>query len=112
MSMRYDEIQSVDQLHAELAFATGNTEGIVYALLGTTLNGVDWEWVEKWCLHFLDSPVHDIRNTAIICLGHLARIHRRLHKGEVLNALLKYVSDPNFAGRVEDAIEDIEAFVK
>jgi hypothetical protein len=112
MSKHFEEIPPVDKSQAEMAFEKGTTEEIVYSLLGTTLHGADWQWAEKWCLHFLESPVTDVRNTAIICLGHLARIHRNLHKAEVLNALSKYVSDPVFSGRIGDAIEEIEFFVK
>jgi hypothetical protein len=112
MNKYFDEIPPVVKSQAEMAFEKGTTKEIVFSLLGTSMHSADWEWTEKWCLHFLESPVPEIRNTAIICLGHLARIHRRLHKTKVLNALSKYMSDPACSGQIEDAIEDIELFVE
>ena len=72
----------------------------------------DWEWVQDRCLDFLDSPLPDVRNTAITCLGHLARIHKQLNRPKVLAALTSKLSDPQCAGRAEDAMEDIAMFAR
>jgi|SRR6516225_3897304 hypothetical protein len=112
MKMEFEQINPLNKQQAERAFASADTEKIVHALLGTTFHEPDWEWVESRCLQYLESPVPDLRNTAIICLGHLARIHRKLHKTKVVQELSKYLVDPDYSGRVEDALDDIEMFVK
>jgi hypothetical protein len=112
MKLQFEHINPLDKQRAEQAFASADTEKIVQALLGTTYHEPDWEWVESRCLQYLESAVPDLRNTAILCLGHLARIHRQLHKAKVIQALSKYLTDPDYTGRIEDAMDDIEMFVK
>ena len=112
MKMKFEQINPVDKEQAARAFATADTEKIVHALLGTAYHEADWEWVESRCLQFLESPVPELRNTAITCLGHLARIHRKLNKAKVMQALSRYRDNPDYGGRVEDALDDIEMFVK
>ena len=110
--MKYESILPVGKEEAEKAFRSNSPEEIVHALLSVTENAADGEWVEARCLGFLDSPLPDVRNAAITCLGHLARIHRTLNKSKVLAALQQKLADPECAGRAEDAIEDIEMFIK
>ena len=110
--MKYEEIAPVEKEQAEKAFGRNVSEEIVHALLGVTWHVADWEWVQDRCLGFLDSPMPDVRNTAIICLGHLARIHKQLNRPKVLAALASKLADPQCAGRAEDAMEDIEMFAK
>ncbi len=85
---------------------------MVHALLGVTYHEPDWEWVQGWCLRFLEFSDPDIRNTAIACLGHLARIHGRIDKTKVMKALRGHLDDLECAGRIEDALDDIEMFAK
>jgi hypothetical protein len=94
------------------AFGRNVSDEIVRALLGVTYHDPDWEWVQDRCLDFLDSPMPDVRNTAITCLGHLARIHKKLDRPKVLAALAGKLSDPQCSGRAEDAMEDIEMYAK
>ncbi len=110
--MKYEVIQPTEKDQAEQAFRGNEPAEIVHALLGVTWHLADWEWVQDHCLGFLDSPMPDVRNTAIACLGHLARIHKKINKPKVLAALADKRTDPDCAGRVEDAIEDIEMFTK
>jgi hypothetical protein len=97
---------------AEKVFQGNSSEEIVHALLGVTEHAADWEWVEDRSLGFLDSQLPDVRNAAITCLGHLAQTRRKLNKPKILAALTKKLADPECAGRAEDAIEDIEMFIK
>jgi hypothetical protein len=110
--MKYEEVQPTKKDQAEKAFRGNKPEEIVRALLGVTWHVADWEWVQDRCLDFLDSPMPDVRNTAITCLGHLARIHKKLNRSKVLAALTGKLSDPQCSGRAEDAMEDIEMFAK
>jgi len=110
--MKYEPILPVAKEQADSAFQGDSPEEIVHALLGVAEYESDWEWVEQRCLSFIDSPFPDVRNTAITCLGHLARTHRKLNKPKVLAALTKIRADPACAGRAEDAIEDVEMFIQ
>jgi len=108
--MKYETTLPIPKEQAETAFQSKVPEEIVHALLGVTHHEADWEWVQDHCLSFLNSPLSDVRNTAIICLGHLARIHRKLDRPKVLAALANMRTNPECSGFVEDALDDIEMF--
>lgn len=112
MDTGYHEVKQVSKEDAEYAFQHESARKIVDALLGITFFHPDWRWVQEQCLVFLDSPRRDVCNTAITCLGHLARIHGKISKLKVLTALrAKKNEAPEFAGTIEDALDDIQLFV-
>jgi len=110
--MNYVEIPPITKADALKAFLGNEPAEIAHALLCITWHIDDWQWVQDRCLHFLDSLVPNVRNTAIMCLGHLARIHGKLNKRDVIAELAKLQSDPEYAGRAEDAMDDIEMYIK
>ncbi|PYC73334.1 hypothetical protein C7C45_06510 [Micromonospora arborensis] len=80
-------------------------------MVGLALHDADWRWCQDFYLRVLDHPEEDVRATAAICLGHLARIHHQLDTDIVLPALRARLRDPEVGGTVEDAIADIEQFL-
>src|SRR5690348_2256480 len=112
MTRRYESIAPLTRADAEREFASGDSERMVRALVAVTENDVNWEWVESRCLQFLESPITDLRDAAILCLGHLARIHHKLNKDKVLPALERHRDDADASGRIDDALDDIEMFVR
>jgi hypothetical protein len=102
--------QSVTREDAHHAFSSGNVERICSALVSVTFHDPDLHWVQGVCLGFLENGDSRIRGLAATCLGHLARIHRSIDKERVLRALRNHLSDAAIAGRVEDAIDDIQTF--
>jgi len=112
MSLQYEDVVPVDKEKAAQTFQSNDSDKIVHAMLGVTYHESDWEWVQEWCLRFLDSTDPALRNVAIICLGHLARIHKKLDKTKVVSALRSHLKEPEYAGRIENALEDIEMFAK
>jgi hypothetical protein len=53
-----------------------------------------------------------MRGLAATCLGHVARIHKRLDLDLVLGALVPLKSDPVIGGYVRDALDDIKFFLR
>jgi hypothetical protein len=111
MIRSYEDVAPVTKDEAGVAVESHDTHRIVHAMLGVTFYDSDWEWVQEWCLRFLESTDRDVRNTAITCLGHLARIHKKINKTKVMSALRSHLQDAGNEGRIEDAIDDIELFV-
>jgi hypothetical protein len=98
---------------AAIRLASVNPSVVTEALLDITFNISDWEWVQNQCLQLISNPNEDIRGLALTCLGHIARIHAVIDKPKVLPVLRQIISqDAAVAGRVEDALDDIEIFVK
>jgi len=77
MNLQYEDVVPVSKDQALTAFESGNANRIAYALLGVAFHEPDWEWVEDQCLRYLESEESAVRNAAIACLGHLARIHKK-----------------------------------
>jgi hypothetical protein len=46
------------------------------------------------------------------CLGHLARIHSSINKEKALPVLFDKLNDKDISSRVQDALDDINMFVK
>jgi hypothetical protein len=94
------------------SLADDDIPDLLNALLAVTFSDPDWEWVQDRCLEFLDHPDSRVKALAVTCLGHLARIHRKLDKERVVARLAAVrLRDPELAGRVEDATEDIEQYL-
>jgi hypothetical protein len=110
--MHYEKINPLSRQEAEAIFKQGNADALIDALLSVTFHDEDWQWVESYCLKFLESSDEDVRATAATCLGHLARIHGTIDVAVVVPALEAHLSDPSVTGRVSDALDDIRMFVK
>jgi hypothetical protein len=77
-----------------------------------TYNNNNWEYIQNECLKYLEDEHYDIVQLAIICLGHIATFHNYIDKEKVLPILHKKMQDKELTGVVEDALEDINVFVK
>ena len=82
-------------------------------LLMLTMSSGNPEWIENLCIEIIKSQQDiELRGLAITCLGHLARIHGKINRKNVLTALTAVMDKPELSGRAEEAMSDIEMFVK
>lgn len=73
----------------------------------------DWRWKQDLCLEIMRSQKDpDLCGLAVTCLGHVARIHERIDKKTVIRELHLLEDKPYISCRIEDAISDIDMFVK
>lgn len=82
------------------------------ALLSATYYDPDWRWVQERCLEFLDHNDRGVRALSATCLGHLARIHKKLDLELVLPHLAALKNDPQIGSFVQDALDDIKFYLK
>ena len=108
----YEELGPITREEAEAAFASGDHRRIGRALLRLALHEDDWEYAELWCLRMARHPEKWVRRNACTSLGHLARLHGRLHVERVMPVLVSLWADPDVTGYAEDALGDIEVFLK
>lgn len=111
--MEYHEPKKYTQQEASKIFSKGSDDEICSALLGVVLAEEDWKWCQDQYLYYLHYPEIHIRRTAALCLGHLARIHRKLETEKVVNALKQVLNDKDreLVGIAEDALDDIAMFM-
>ncbi len=109
---KFENPKAISRQEAEVMFASNDVKKITHALVSIALFEKEYRWAEDKCLKYLSSPDDSISGLAASCLGHIARVHGILNKEEVLKALRDKLSNNGIKGRVEDAINDIEMFVK
>ena len=107
--MIYREPQAISRDKAEHIFASGDANQIASALVDIAFHDRDWRWVQNKCLGFARDGNPGVRQVAITCLGHVARIHQTLDLETVLPVLDELAGDP--AVITEDALDDIRMFI-
>lgn len=108
--MEYHNVLPLDKDSAQKIFASNDVDRICDAMVVIAFHEPDWKWVQDICLTFFMSDDPAVSGLAATCLGHVARIHGQLEKEKVLPLLYSRLSDPQIAGRIEDALDDIEMF--
>jgi len=82
------------------------------AMVGCALYGDgDWKESQELYLALLDHDDHQVQRLAATCLGHLARVYRRLDEQRVVAALRRAGERPHVSGTAGDALDDIESFL-
>lgn len=82
------------------------------ALVSMTLGGEDPRWIQDRCLRLIADRDGMLRQLAVTCLGHLARIHGDLDLDRVVPVLEALVREPEgIGGTAADTLEDIRIFV-
>lgn len=108
--MRYEQVDPISHEDAEIVFQQHNSDTIRDALVRIAFHDPDWKWAQMQCLKFLNFPDKSVRQVAITCLGHIARIHRTLDIDRVIPVLEALLSDPDLAGVAKDGLDDIKQF--
>jgi hypothetical protein len=83
---------------------------ICEALVSAAFHESDGRWVQDKCIEMLSHANDDVRGVAASCLGHVARLHGTVDKMRVVEALAALLTDSSIAGRVQDALDDVEQF--
>jgi len=109
--MRYKEAEPISRREAEVAFSSGSPERISDALVSAAFFDPDWRWVQDICIQYANHSDLQISGMAVTCFGHLARIHGNLEMERVLPILQKLRKDPKLAGKVDDALDDINMYI-
>ncbi|MBC3879964.1 hypothetical protein H8K35_06495 [Undibacterium sp. LX40W] len=111
--MIFQSDTNLDRADLNAAFLSKDPQVICDALVTMAFYEADWNWAQEKCLSFLKSSDIQVAGLAATCLGHIARIHRRLDKERVLIALRDAsLNTPFIAGKVEDALDDIDTFIQ
>ena len=109
--MQYEEINSISRSDAMVALGSADPRDICIALVRLALHDPDLGWVQSLCIELTWRSTVEVQSTAILCLGHLARIHRALDLEKVVPLLIELRKNPLLSGRVDDAMDDIEIFL-
>jgi hypothetical protein len=95
-----------------IKIAHGGRSERIDGILSLALNDSDWRFVQRELLDLLEDEDRDIVLTAILGFGHLGRIHGELDVDVVVPRLTALREDSALQPRIDNAIEDIQIFVK
>ncbi|WP_040364023.1 hypothetical protein [Commensalibacter intestini] len=97
----------------EINLKSNDKNQVLKTLLYLTFNIDDFKWAQKMCLDTINTSAdEDVIGLAITCIGHIARIYKKIDTALVTPVLERKRQDIRFSGRVEDALDDITIFVK
>lgn len=100
---------SKQELEAMLKSKRDNV--VIDALMYLCLNIIDRHWVLQKCIDAVEFGISDdVKGLGVTCIGHVARIYKDIDRGKVIPFLESKLQDTSLAGRVQDALDDIEKF--
>lgn len=109
-----EEVQEFDKESAIKELKSGEAKRIINALLALAFYEEDWKWVQDICIVYSNHSHSNVRGIAILCFGHLARIHGELELEKVLPIVKKALNDSNdfVSSHANSALDDIQLFIK
>ena len=97
----------------EKALSSNNKDIVINGIMAMVFNLDDVNWISN---HLIELSKHnnlEISSLALTCFGHLARLHGNVGNLECVSNLLKNMSkNVSLGGAAEDAMDDIETFMK
>lgn len=109
--MRYAGAKRVERAELVQALASAAPHEVCQALVDAAFFEEDAVWVTDRCLEHAASVDSEIANAAITCLGHVARIHRRID-ARVIPILIAAERDERTKLTARHALDDIGMFAK
>lgn len=109
---RYETLNPIRRSVADRWLASGDPRKIMYALLRLSLHGPDFAYAERMALENATHPDEWVRRNAATALSHVARLHGSIDLDAVMTTLLKMLDDPEASGWADDALDEIEIFMK
>jgi hypothetical protein len=109
---KYVDYYDFDSDRVDDLLKSTNINDKLDALLFTVLGSGDYERSDQVIFEFSQSTEQNLRTNAILCIGHLARIYKKVNLEKYLPILDSIIRDQDEAsiGRAEDAINDIWIF--
>jgi hypothetical protein len=102
-----------DTAEVDRVLESGTWDELMVLPLALGSHWPDWKYAQAICLGLADHVDPAIRANACLGLAYVARTQRNLERDRVEPVLLRELAGPlPFSGRVQDAIDDINTFLK
>lgn len=97
----------------ETLLTSSDSNVVIDALMYLCFNINDPDWIQDKCIEAIENGSNDdIRGLGITCIGHVARMYAKIDKEKVMPVLERKLHDESLSGRAQDALDDIDVFVK
>jgi len=111
MNYSYDEPKAIDKVEFTSIVEAGVIALVCDALVRAVHFIHDYDWLLQQYILLLKHPDLEVRGVTITCIGHIARLNAEADKTQLLGILDPLLCDSDMAGRVEDAIDDVNTFL-
>ncbi|KAF0249289.1 MAG: hypothetical protein FD167_1311 [bacterium] len=110
--MNYKEIIPLSCEEAQKKIHSGNIEEICDALVSIAFFEPDWHWAQSIFRKFVNHKDENVRGLAILCFGHLARIHQQLNTEIVVPIIIQALTDSStfVKEHADSALDDVLMF--
>lgn len=97
----------------EKALSSDNKDIVINGIMYMIFNMNDVNWISNHLIRLSKHNNLEISSLALTCFGHLTRLHGSVGNLKCVSELLKNMSkDVSLGGAAEDAMDDIETFMK
>ncbi len=110
MNLRYEEITKVSFEELQRALKESDGKVVSKMLINYIHNESERLLSESACIDVFNSNDVDVKATALLCLGHIARLHGELSEDVALKLLKEAKNFKELSGRLEDVISDIAVY--
>ena len=110
------ELNQIDDIDKRILndICSEDTKVVVNGLLSLAFYSSCRQQVENICIYFSENSNANIKGIAILCFGHLARIHGQLDLKKIMPIVKSNLDNQNvfIAGHAHSAKDDIETFLQ
>jgi hypothetical protein len=109
---QYIDFYDYDENKVSNLLKSSKTDDKIKGLLNTVLGSGDYEKSDELILLFSNSEEIDLKQNAILCIGHLVRIHKKITLNQyipILESILKN-QDEFLVNNAEEALNNIWVF--
>lgn len=112
--MKYESPPKYEVKEVNRLLKSNNDTDKIKGLLATVLNSGDYNLSMKQTMIFTNCESQWLKICGIQCIGHIARIHKKIDLKSVKELLTISLKDENrlIVGNSEDAIDDVIHFLK
>ncbi len=97
----------------EVLLKSTDSNVVIDALMYLCFNINDPDWIQDKCVDAIENGMNeDIRGLGITCIGHVARMYAKVDKEKVIPVLESKLKEDSLSGRAQDALDDIDTFIK
>ncbi len=109
----YKPLPALTRDQVEAAIKNNDIGTLISSALSVATYDRDWKYAQDVCLRLAHHTDATIRGNAILAIGYIARVHRKLEKHVVEPVLLRARRDPEawVRARAEDAIDDVNLYM-
>jgi hypothetical protein len=110
--LKYSAPREYSSDDVQSSLARGSVQEVAEMLVGITLNQSSYEFAYPVVSRCAASDDPSVRGTAILCLGHLARIHGAIDAHPMIEQVCAGLCDSDewVRGQASNAVDDISMF--